>query len=173
MAALTITLGDLQSIRPVASNLGTGTGVDRLSMYIDEARRLDLQPALGAELLNLIDADVASPLLYGTLRTGGTYIYNSVTYTFAGLKKTLAYFVFARLKRGNISSVTAFGNVIKTDPNSEPESEKSIARISNECYDIGVAYLADCMDYIGRTWPSQTKSVLTESKKFDISAIGD
>jgi hypothetical protein len=170
MAALTVTLSDIQAIRPVAANLNTTSGIARLSMYTDEARTLDLQPALGAELLNLIDT---APATYATLINGGTYVYNSVTYTFKGLKKALAYFVFSRLKRNNSSHVTAFGNVIKTDGNSEPESEKSIMRTANEAYDTGVAYLADCLDYVSRLYPDQTKSALTDQKKFDISAIGD
>jgi hypothetical protein len=169
MAALTVLLSDIQDIGNVASNIAT----IRLTACIDEARRLDLQPSLTAELLNKIDIDNASPLTYATLRAGGTYVYEDVTYSFAGLKKTLAYFVYARLKKRNSSSVTAFGNVVKTDPNSDPESEKSIARVASEYFNTGVSYLADCMDYIGRTWPTQTKSQLTPGKKFNITSIGD
>ncbi|MFA5419965.1 MAG: hypothetical protein WC341_16045 [Bacteroidales bacterium] len=173
MAALTITLSDLQAIRPVASNLGTATGVDRLSMYVDEARRLDLQPSLTAELLDKIDTDNTSPLTYALLRSGGTYVYESVTYTFAGLKKALSYFVYARLIKANPVNVTAFGVVNKSDPNSERTDYKMISNMANEAFNIGVAYLADCMDYIGRTFPTQTKSSLSAGKKFSISPIGD
>jgi hypothetical protein len=141
-------------------------------MYIDEARLLDLQPVLGAELLGKVDTNALGA--YNNLINGCTYVYDLKTYTFKGLKKALAYFVFARLKRGNSSQVTAFGNVVKIDPNSEPETEKSIARVSNECYDVGVAYLQDCMDYVGRLFPLQEYlGSQSTQRKFRISEIGD
>jgi hypothetical protein len=170
MAALTVTLSDIQTVRPVASNLGTTTGVDRLSMYVDEARRMDLQPALSAELLAKIDADATT---YATLIAGGTYVYDTETYTFAGLKKALAYFVYARMIRANSVNVTAFGVVTKTDPNSEVASDKRLVMMASDAYDTGVAYLQDCMDYIGRLFPTQTKGEQTDQKKFGFSAIGD
>ncbi len=173
MAALTITLAELQAVRPVASNIGTTTGVDRLSMYIDEARRLDLQVALGAELLAKIDANAGAA--YNTLIAGGTYTYGTpaVTYTFAGLKKALCYFVYARMIKANSVNVTAFGVVTKTDPNSEIASDKRLMMMANESYDIGVAHLQDCMDYISRQWPSQVKAEQTDNKRFNISPLGD
>ncbi len=172
MAALTITLAELQAVRPVASNIGTTTGVDRFSMYIDEARRLDLQPSLTAELLAKIDT---TPATYSTLIAGGTYTYGTpaVTYTFAGLKKALCYFVYARMIRANSVNVTAFGVVTKTDPNSEAASDKRLAMMANDAYDMGVAYLSDCMDYIGRLFPTQTTSEMDDQQKFGISVIGD
>jgi hypothetical protein len=173
MPLLIITLADLQAVRPVASNIGSSGTTDRLSMYIDEARRMDLQPALTAELLNKIDIDMASPLEYADLLAGCVYIHKHKTYKFAGLIKTLAYFVYARFIKGNSINPTAFGVVTKTDSNSEAASDKRLVMMANDAYDIGVAYLADCLDYIGRTWPTQDKSELSTQKKFDISAIGD
>lgn len=170
---LTISLSELQAVRPVSGNFPTGTGVDRFSMFVDEARRMDIQPAIGSDLLYKIDNDSTSPLTYAALLDGGDYEHNGDRYLFPGLKKALCFFVYARLVKSNQVNVTAYGVTIKTNENSEPVEEKTIQRISNDAYNTAIAYLQDCMTYIQRMLPTQEVKGISEHKKTRFSSIGD
>lgn len=174
---LTVDLAYLQTVRAIAGNIGTSTGTDRLSMFIDEARRIDIQPVITADLLYEIDNDNTSPLTYATLVNGGTYTVGSGAsarkHTFAGLKKTLAYFVYARMIKANPVNVTAFGVVNKLDPNSQQANDRQIANMAGDAYKVATAYLDDCMAYICETFPNEQTGTASYNKKFRISAIGD
>jgi len=76
---------------------------DVFNSIVIETQIQDIAPLIGEELFNDINNNIAN---YNDLLDGGTYTYNTLTYTNYGLKAVLAYYFYARYQM--------FGNVIDT-----------------------------------------------------------
>jgi len=124
-----ITITDIQTLKPLSSNTDI---TKKVNPFILEAQRMDLRPILGDEFYLALEADVlASPSLvtYTDLWNGSNYTIGTKTYINYGLKAVLIYYSYARyLNRSNTNS-TAFGMVKKSNPDSEPLSEKTLSRL--------------------------------------------
>ena len=120
---------------------------------VSEAELLDVQPWLGNSLLNELiaendanDVSDANKLLL----EGGNYEYCDSTYTFKGLKAAIIYYAFARWRRRDGVTVTAFGSVTKSSDFSEPISETVRMRLSKDDYEIAEAIKMDIVKFLNR-----------------------
>lgn len=159
----------IRRFRPIARNIAD----DRVEVYIREAERLDIMPAIGAELYErfsqlgrivvddegneLLD-DGGAPVraLYeGDLPTEEYKLLNGGYYTgcdgekrhFEGLKTALAYLAYARFVRNHSTNVTPYGVVTKIGEDSTPVDARTLAAVALDAQRIGQAYLQGAQAY--------------------------
>lgn len=111
---------------------------------IEEAELLDIKPALGDRLFSQLQNRVT----YGRLMEGGEYAVGGETRTFAGLKRTLAYYAWARLINSATHHLTRFGYVIKSDDHSRSADLRERQQASGDATAIANAYMKECLAYI-------------------------
>lgn len=159
----------LRTIRPIAENIDP----NRLRMFITEAEKIDILPAIGATLYRKLDGfgpviiDNNDTLLLdenghpisvnaeayvsdeeALLLTGGYYTDScGCEQYFEGLCLALAYLSYARLLREHSLNVTAYGVVIKEGELSSPAEMRDISGASLNTQKIGEAYLGRTLQY--------------------------
>ncbi len=133
-------IADVRSVRPMAVNIPD----ERIAPYIYEIEYTAVLEALGAPLFEAVEN---APASYVLALEGGYYNGRNGRKWFAGLKKAIAYLVYARVVRNNSLNVTAFGAVLKNGALSEQADDSEIARTANECKSLGEKALNDCVIY--------------------------
>lgn len=170
-----ITISDIQAFKPISNNIDVSK---KLNTFIREAQEFDLRPILGDEFYLAIVADFeASPSLvtYSDLFNGVTYTYGSNTYQHDGLKSVLVYYAYSRYLNDVQINQTAYGAVTKTNPDSQPISEKALARQVGQAVSGARAYEQRVIEYLKRNeatyplWKCYEKSKKTGG--FRVSSI--
>jgi hypothetical protein len=172
-----IKIEDIQKVKPISSNADVNK---KLNTFILEAQEFDLVPFLGDEFYISLEEDfVAQPSLetYSDLFNGCEYTYSGVKYRHRGVKQMLVYFAYSRYLADVQSNQTAFGNVVKSTPDSTPVSEKTIARQVNQALAGANKYKSDLDDYLCRmssSYPLWTGRIADRTKRSSIrlSAVG-
>lgn len=144
-----ITVADIK----VYKSLTTNTSGMKIDSEINEAQEFDLRPILGDEFyLALLDDFNASPSLatYSDLFNGVTYTYGAYQYQHDGLKAVLCYYAYARYLNNSNTNSTAFGMVQKRNDDSDPISEKTLARLVGQAVSGAKAYEQRILDYLSR-----------------------
>lgn len=111
---------------------------------IEEAELLDIKPALGDRLFNHLQNSVE----YARLMEGGEYEACGETRTFAGLKRTLAYYAWARLINSATHHLTRYGYVQKSDEYSRTADLRERQQAVGDATAIANAYMHECLRYI-------------------------
>lgn len=112
---------------------------------IEEAELLDIKPRLGDELfLHLL-----THTDYSVLLNGGEYRDESGgRHVFAGLKRTLAYYVWARCVKTGTGHLTRFGYVEKQEEHSVPVEYKQQQVAYKDAFATADGYMKECLDYM-------------------------
>lgn len=110
---------------------------------IEEAELLDIKPALGDSLFKRLQGENNELLM-----DGGEYESNGEVYTFAGLKRTLAYYAWARLINSATHHLTRFGYVVKSDDYSRSADLRERQQAVGDATAIANAYMHECLRYI-------------------------
>ena len=151
-----ITIEDIAAVKPISLN----TDVQKkLNTFIQEAQEFDLVKFLGDAFYMAIEADFAAqPSLetYSDLFNGCEYTYNGVQYRHRGLKTVLIYYAYAKYLANAQSNQTAFGNVVKTNTDSTPISDKTITRQVEQALSGAYKYQSDVNDYLNRNSSTYT-----------------
>lgn len=134
------TANDMRLIRPIANNI---EDYERIDPYIEEAEKLFIIPAIGAELYKKIDTDRS---YYKELLKGGYY--NDDKCRFEGLIYAICYLAYSRFVKNNMVNVTAFGLKYKNTQYSENVEERTLIRHANEAEKAGQEYLRQCIEYL-------------------------
>lgn len=125
--------------RPISQHIDHA----QISAYITEVEALQIRPNLGASLLTDIKANADK---YSCLLNGG----DSVS---GGLRKAVAYYVYAKIIKQGATIATRFGAVEKTDEHSVRMEQERKDNIFRECNSIADAYMADVIACArGRGW---------------------
>ena len=159
----------VRELRQIAGNIDD----HRIELYIDEAEKLDILPAIGAKLYQkytnigviVSDGDGAIvgdedgarisvgsigelPVEEQKLLDGGYYTACNGEYRhFEGLKKALGYLSYSRFVRNHPVQVTPFGVVVKSGDESSPADVRMVAAIANDAQKIGKEHLAEAIRY--------------------------
>ncbi len=159
----------IRRYRPLARNIAD----DRVAVYIAEAEKLDILPAIGAELYQRFASigtiavdDSGAPLLddagtpicalrEGELPTTEHKLLNGGYYTdaegclrhFEGLRTALAYLAYGRFVRNHAASVTPYGVVTKLGEDSTPADARTVASVASDATRIGQEHLAAALRY--------------------------
>ena len=113
---------------------------------IEEAELLDIKPKIGDELFLRISEE---PQAYDELLSGGQYEDCSGNErSFVGLKRTLAYYTWARLVKTAPNHLTRFGFVQKRDEHSAATEFRERQVAYNDAFAIADSYARQCIDYI-------------------------
>jgi hypothetical protein len=145
---LLISISDFTPYKAISANINA---TKKLEPYILEAQEFDLRPILGDELYNALVEDFeASPSLtdYGDLFNGSEWTVGSHTYKHNGLIPVLCYFAYARYKLNSNVEDTAFGTVTKRNLESDPVSEKTIARQADQARSGAMAYMQKVINFL-------------------------
>ncbi len=133
--------------RPMGSNIDE----ERLLAYIGEAEMMNIKPVLGDKLFHALLADEEDANeKYVQLLNGGTYMVNDEIYSFAGLKSTISYYVFAKNVMVGDFQPTRYGMVMKESDFSSHISTAERSACYNDTLEIANSYLQDCIDYCKR-----------------------
>lgn len=191
-----ITIDTIRAYRPIAENIDA----ERVNVYIDEAERLDILPAIGGELFKMlrnlgvitIDEDGGKllddngtpivtmeegelPADVHFLLDGGYWDKGAGcggVVRFEGVRAAEAYFAYARLVRNNSYSVTRFGVVVKEADDSSPASGAAIAAIAGDARKIGEEYLRGTVAWWNATHAAAGDKI-TPARRRKFVAIGD
>lgn len=135
-----LTAEEFKAIKAVGANVPN----DRIGVYIDQAEKLVVMPALGIDLYATIEADKET---YADLLNGGYYENSNGKDWNAGLKNAIAYIAHSKFILNNNVSVTAFGIRSKESTYSDKAAENEVVRQSNESRNVGDDYLASVIRY--------------------------
>lgn len=118
---------------------------------IEEAQNLDIIPAIGADMwLRLLripegDADAVATLLW----EGGIYVDKChISHIFAGLRKALLYYSYARVVRASGGVSTRFDFVVKADQYSDSADLQAKTQAYNEAFSIADGYKAQALAFL-------------------------
>lgn len=145
-----ITLSDIQAVKPISANVEVTT---KITPNILEAQELDLRTVLGEELyIDLLQDFAASPSLvhYADLFNGATYVYNTRTYQFQGVKMVLIYFFYARYLTNVQQTSTPYGEVNKTNQFSTYSDAKVLAAKIAQAKSAALVYQDRVIEFIVR-----------------------
>lgn len=133
--------------RPMGSHIDE----ERLLAYITETEMMYVKPILGDSLFHAMLADEEdSNEKFVKLLSGGTYGVGGEVYSFAGLKKAIAYYVFAKnIMVGDFQS-TRYGIVMKESDYSSHISSAERSSCYNDALEIANVYMKDCVEYCNR-----------------------
>lgn len=125
--------------------------------FVSEAQMLDVKIWLtDALLMEIIGQESTLPKTISAnnqfLLDGGSYIYNSKTYHFQGLKAAIIYYAFARFTNRTAYNYTAAGIVIKDSDLSTPVGDKIIQRLETEARLTAEAIKCEVMLYLDRNY---------------------
>jgi hypothetical protein len=148
------TLPDIQSLKYICDSVKNSTS---WVQFCSEAQLLDVKPWLtDALLLEIIGQASTLPTTISAanqaLLDGGTYIYNSKTYFFQGLRNCIAYYAFARFTNRTSFNYTAAGIVVKDSDFSKPITDKMMQRLETESRLTADAIKCEIMTYLNRNY---------------------
>lgn len=113
---------------------------------IEEAQMLDIKPAIGDDTyMRLFDVtDEHAQRLW----LGGTYLCGCEQRVFAGLRKALLYYAYARIVRASGGVVTRFDFVVKREDYSDSAEQRQKTQAYQEAFAIADGYKADALRYM-------------------------
>lgn len=133
--------------RPMGSNIDE----NRLLAYITEVELMNVKPVLGDKLFHSLLADEKEENeQLVQLLNGGGYSYKNEMYSFAGLKATISYYVFAKNVMVGDFQPTRYGMVMKESDYSSHISTAERSACYNDTIEVANSYLQDCIDYCKR-----------------------
>ena len=140
---------------------------NKILAYITEVELMNIKPVLGDSLfIDLLDKGESNES-YAKLLKGGSYTSsNGEIHTFAGLKVTIAYFVFAQNLMSGDFQATRFGTVFKEDDYSSHISSKERSDCYNNTLEVANYYLKECVRYC------KSEGLMQSSKSSGISTGG-
>lgn len=160
------------------SRQNSGADVAKVAPYLSEALELDVKPSikdnLYIDLTTYTEAEEPDVnTSFDLLLNGGNYEYNSIKYSFKGLKSATAYFAYAKFIKGIDFNPTQFGLRVLDVDQSEQANYKDKIQFANDCISVANSYIYDCILFIKRMMPTynDTNSYRKKSSKFKI--IGD
>lgn len=129
-----VTISDLQQYKHIADSVKNAAVWPQ---FVSEAQQLDVKVWLGDGLLaELITQAETSPTSFSAaneaLLAGGSYVYQTRTFLFQGLKACILYYAFARYISRQPYNITAAGVTVKDADFSTPASDKAVQRLSTE-----------------------------------------
>jgi hypothetical protein len=147
-----VTMSDLTNYKYIADSVVNSA---KWPLSVSEAQQLDVKRWLGDSLLNeLITQAETIPESFSelneTLLNGGSYIYQSNTYLFQGLKACIIYYAWSRFISRMPFNFTQAGITIKDSVSSTPASTKDVQRLSTEAMLTASALKDEVLVYLRR-----------------------
>ena len=154
--------------RPTSKHLDD----DEIVSYIGECEDVFIIPAIGLEKYQSL---LSTELPDGDkiLLSGGTFeSKDGKKNKCAGLKKTLAYFVYGKLSMADGSMITRSGYVQHNDSYAERTDDKNRVRRYDDVMNVAEQYLNSCLSYL-KTFTGYEEIKPVRGTRVHIHAIGD
>lgn len=121
---------------------------DKIETFIEEVEQTIIRKVLGDSLFLMLSSPYELEEKYVTLLEGGQYADKCGNVKIlTGLKKAIAYFVYAQnVRSGDIES-TRYGMVIKDGDYSTNISSRERDTLANSSTAIAQSYLNECIEY--------------------------
>jgi hypothetical protein len=147
-----VTLNDLKGYKYILDSVKTAS---MWPLSVSEAQQFDIKVWLGDALLNeIIIQSETSPESLSTLNKklldGGSYVYQSNTYLFQGLKAGIIYYAWGRYISRAPFNFTQAGITIKDSDLSTPATTKDVQRLSTEAMLTASALKDEVLLYLRR-----------------------
>lgn len=170
--------------RSLARPVSVHTEEDEINAYIEESEQVHIIPAIGYELFAAVLGEIQGGTYeyYGGLAEGSTYTDEcGETKYNVGLKKTLAYFVYAHMAKADGQIITRSGFMRHDDAYGSHIDDTNKKHRYNEVMDIAEHYLSGVLDYVEHLNSTQNGSSSTccnqqpsvRGTRAKIHAIGD
>lgn len=157
-----------QLARPTSKHLDD----EEVTSFIGECEDVFIIPAVGLEKYEALQADELSEA-DKILLSGGTFEgKDGKKSKCAGLKKSLAYFVYGKLAMADGSIITRSGFVQHNDQYASRTDDKNRVRRYDDVMNVAEAYLNSCLEYL-KTLEGYTDLKPVRGTRLHIHAIGD
>lgn len=166
-----ITRADISTYRQISDSVYDNV----LNPQIDDAQFLDVQKLLGERFYNdlILNSGDAN---YVALLTGGSYVYNGITYTNHGLKAVIVRYAYARYIQFGSFTDTPFSLVEKLSGQDSQQvssiDKKNIAKSNQQAAFIYWENVKLFLDRNAADYPLWTNNCAKFSGGFRISKIG-
>jgi hypothetical protein len=145
---------------------------DEVKSYIGECEDVFIIPAVGLDKFQALLADELSED-DKILLSGGTFeSKDGKKIKCAGLKKSLAYFVYGKLSMGDGSIITRSGYVQHNDSYAARTDDKNRVRRYDDVMNVAEQYLNSCLTYL-KTLTGYKDMKPVRGTRVHIHAIGD
>jgi hypothetical protein len=151
-----VTKADLDKYKYIADSVKNSTS---WSQFVSEAQMLDVKFWISDGLLNelIVQASTLPTTISAAnqlLLDGGSYVYQTHTYLFQGLKAAIIYYAFARFTNRTAFNYTAAGIVVKESDLSTPISDKVMQRLETEARLTAEAIKCEVIAFLNRNHAS-------------------
>ena len=160
---------DIQVYRQISNSVYD----DVLNQHILDAQFVDVQDLMGMDFYNDLVRNPAT-IKNVALLDGGTYIYNSITYTNVGLKAVLSHYAYARYIMFGSQTDTPFGFVEKSTNESNTVSESGKKAMFKMNQQTAFKYWENVVAFLNRNasdYPLWKNGCYQTKSKFRISKI--
>lgn len=122
---------------------------DEIELFIEECEDMYIVPAIGAEVyLKLLDTEKLTDE-WMKLLDGGRYTgKDGKIRIVVGLKKALAYFVYAKMSKNDGAIVGRSGFIQHQDEYAQRLDDKNRVNKYNDTMNVAEKYLGDAMEYL-------------------------
>lgn len=124
--------------------------------FVSEAQMFDVKIWLSDALLNELITQAGPPAAFTPDNTklldGGSYVYQTHTYLFQGLRAAIIYYAFARFTNRTAFNYTAAGIVVKDSDLSTPISDKIMQRLETEARLTAEAIKCEVITFLNRNY---------------------
>lgn len=168
-----ITVDEFKQLsRPTSKHLDE----DEVTSFISECEDMNIMPAIGLDMYDELSgggemSDEAKILLNGG-KWEDTANEKTQSRMCGGLKKALAYFVYAKMSMSDGSILTRSGSMQHNDSYAERAEDKNRVRRYNEVMNIAEEYLDGCLQYL-KQWKGDKKIKPVRGTRVHIHAIGE
>ena len=140
--------------------------------YVEECEDMYIIQAIGLDKFNdLTKSSVSSEDLI--LLSGGTFKNaNGENEKCFGLKKALAYFVYAKMSMSDGSIITRSGNIQHNDSHAERKEQKEKVNRYDDVMNVAEEYLNSCLKYL-KTLSGYEETKRVKQTRLRIKAVGD
>lgn len=163
--------------RPTSKHLDESE-VDK---YIEEVEDTVIIPAIGLSTFKrLCESDIFEGENDYILLNGGDWSESScgcgdgtTERRCYGIRKAMAYFVFARMVQNDGSILTRSGFIQHTDEHGTKDDDKNRVRKYNEVMQVAETYLSTCVEFLGVLRGECCKTNKIRGTRLRIHSIGD
>lgn len=139
---------------------------------IEEAQMLDVKPSVGDTIFMRffdMEEDAWAQLLW----FGGVYKDSQgFSHIFAGVRKALLYYSYARLVRSQGGVSTRFDFVVKADQYSDSADLKAKVQAYNEAFANADNYMAQCLAFIADSQEGCDSRKVLRNNRLAVKKIG-
>jgi len=170
-----ITAADVRAVGEVTANMPDA----KINRCIQLAQTLDVKPAIGDSLVQLLIANLTAETPDNDLTNlynGCDYTYLDVDYTHQGIKTICAHYTYSRLLEISQYQVTQYGVVIKRTEESDQADPAGLSRLINYNNEIAFGFLSETKKYIERQYPkflTYYDYIKKDKRGFNIRILGD